>query len=67
MTRLIDRIVAWLDRASESPRLTVAGFHFCQEQSRWMLGDRVFATRHAAMEHLRDLTIERALRKMVSR
>ena len=67
MKRLIDRIVAWLDRASESPRLTVAGFNFCQEQSRWMLGDRVFPTRHAAMEHLRILTIENAIRKMVPR
>lgn len=67
MKKLIDMLTRWFDKIQESPRLTMAGFHFCQEQSRWMLGDRVFPTRHTAMEHLRDLTIENALRKAVSR
>jgi hypothetical protein len=66
MKQMIDRIVGWLGRASESPRLHAAGFRFCHEQSRWMLEDRVFPTRHSAMEHLRDLTVRQALRRMVS-
>jgi hypothetical protein len=66
MKKMIDRIVGWLDRASECPKLHAAGFRFCHEQSRWMLEDRVFPTRHSAMEHLRDLTVRQALRRMVS-
>jgi hypothetical protein len=66
MKKMIDRIVGWLDRASESPRLHAAGFRFCHEQTRWMREDRVFPTRHAAMEHLRDLTVRAALRRMAS-
>jgi hypothetical protein len=66
MKKMIDRIVGWLDRASESPRLHAAGFNYCEHERRWMLGDRVFPTRHSAMEHLRDLTVRAALRRMAS-
>jgi len=66
MKRMIDRIVGWLDLAREAPRLKTAGFHFCQDTNQWMLADRVFSSRHSAMECLRRMEVNEAFRRCMS-
>ena len=66
MKKLTDRLVSWLDLAREAPRLKTAGFHFCQDMNQWMLADRVFPSRHSAMECLRRMEVNEAFRRCMS-
>lgn len=66
MKKLIDRLVSWIDMAKETPRLKTAGFHFCQDTGQWMFADRVFSSRHSAMECLRRMEIAEAYRRCAS-
>lgn len=63
MRKMIKMVAGWLDHFCENSRLNAAGFHYCEHAQRWKLDERVFPTRHAAMEHLRDLTVAEAIRR----